>query len=564
MDEPAIEKAGTKPVAAALAQIAKIKDTKTLSAAVAALEPIGFDPLFDFGPTEDIADVTKMIAGIDQHGITLPDRDYYLKDDDTSKAMRAAYLEYAQALLVEAGHKADAAKNEAAQLLALETELAKVSKDKVAMRDPKGTYNKIDRAGVTKAMPHFDWDGFFKAVGVPDLKDITVSAPDYLAGLDKQLVATPPAVWRNYLVVAVLGRGSSLLTKKLEDIHFKLSQKLEGAAEQKPRWKRCIAQTDTGLSESLGQIFVRDRFPGASKSAAEEEVRALLAAMSDNLSGLDWMDSATKLKAREKVAAMTYQIGYPAKWRTYSFKISPTTFAANVMAARRAESARQLGKIGKPVDPDEWVMTVPRVNAYNNPVHNQIVFPAGILQTPFYQVDHGVAVNLGAIGMVIGHEITHGFDDQGAQFDAKGNLSNWWQPETEKRFKERTQCVIDQYSQYEAGGSKVNGALTVGENIADIGGIKLALAAYRSLRASSPDTLVAEGFTEDQQFFLSFGQVWCEKLRPEYESLLVQTNPHSPARWRVNGALTDSPEFAKAFSCKIGAKLRPAHVCTVW
>jgi putative endopeptidase len=564
MDEAAAERAGRKPIAPQLAQIAKVKDAKSLSAAISALQPVGLNPLFNFGPTEDVADVTKMIGSLDQAGLTLPDRDYYLKDDDASKAMRAALTEYTTAMLVEAGHAPDAAKKEAGELLALETEIAKVSKDKVAMRDPKGTYNKIDRAGVAKAMPHFDWDGFFKAIGQPGLVDITTSAPEFLVGVDKLLVSTPAAVWRNYLTVGVLGKSADALTKRLQDIAFALEQKLSGAKEQKVRWKRCVASTDGALGESLGQIFVRDRFPGASKSAAEEQVRAIVEAMNQNIDTLPWMDATTKTKAKAKAAAMAYHIGYPATWKTYAFKIDPKTYAANLQAARREHLARQYAKIGKPVDRTEWDMTPPTVNAYYNPVHNKMVFPAGILQTPFYQVDHSIAVNLGGIGMVIGHELTHGFDDQGAQFDAVGNLVNWWQPETEKQFKQRTQCVIDQYSKYPAGGATVNGGLTAGENIADIGGVKLALAAYRSLRAKAADTTIADGFTEDQQFFLSFGQTWCSKARPEYEAKLVATDPHSPPRWRVNGALADTPDFAKAFRCKLGATLRPKNACVVW
>ncbi len=564
MDEPAVEKLGTKPIAPLVAQIAKIKDAKSLSAVITTLSGHGMNPLFAFYETVDSGDATKMIAGIDQSGLTLPDRDYYLNNDDAAKEMRTAFLDYATSMLVEVGHKPDVAKREAADLLTLETEIAKVSKDKVAMRDPKGTYNKTDRAGVKKAMPHFDWDAFLKAHDLASFVDITVSAPDFLTGVDKLLTSTPAATWRNFVTLSLLGNTSAILTSRLEAIAFKLRQKIEGAAEQKARWKRCVAQTDRALGESLGQIFVRDRFPGASKTMIEEQVRAIVTAMRTNLDGLVWMDPTTRAKAQEKLAAMAYHLGYPEKWKTYAFKIDSKTFAANVLAARKEARARDLAKIGKPVDRNEWGMTTPTVNAYYDPSQNKMVFPAGILQTPFYQVDHGVAVNLGAIGMVIGHELTHGFDDQGAQYDAVGNLKNWWQPETEQRFKDRTRCVVDQYSKYPAGGRTVNGALTAGENIADIGGLKLALAAYRGLRATATDTLVADGFTEDQQFFLGFAQTWCDKLRPEYEASLVLTDPHSPAQWRVNGTLTATPEFGKAFSCKVGAKLRPANACVVW
>jgi len=277
------------------------------------------------------------------------------------------------------------------------------------------------------------------------------------------------------------------------------------------------------------------------------------------------MDAATKAKAKAKLDAMTFQTGYPKRWRNYSFALDAKNYGANAIAARKAEHARQLAKIGKPVDKDDWQMSTPMVNAYYDPQLNGMVFPAGILQPPFFSVDASVQSNLGAIGVVMGHELTHGFDDQGAQYDAIGNLTNWWAPETEKQFKQRTRCVIDQYSQYEvSGNTKLNGANTVGENIADIGGVKLALAAYRQLRAAAPDTIVADGFTEDQQFFLGFGQSWCAKMRPEYEQLLATVDVHSPAKWRVDGAVTATPDFARAFRCKKGAKMRPVNACVVW
>ncbi|HEY5945223.1 MAG TPA: M13 family metallopeptidase, partial [Kofleriaceae bacterium] len=523
MDEAAIDKAGIKAVQPLLASINRIKDAKSLSAAVATLQAAGVNALFSFGPTEDSGDATRVIAGIDQGGIGVPDRDYYLVDNDQNKAVRTAYADYLTTLLVEAGHKADKAKQEAADIMALETEIAKVSKDKVARRDPKGTYNKIDREGVAKAMPHFEWDGFWKTLGLAKNKDVTVTSPEFLTGVDPLLTKTKPETWRNYLTAHTLNQTASFLTKKIEDARFKYSQALTGQPEQRARWKRCVGQTDAGLGDLLAQVFVRDRFAGASKTAAEEQVQAITKAMQANLEVLPWMDATTKTKAREKLAAMAYYIGYPNKWREYKFKVDPKAWGANGIAASKAETARQLAKIGKPVDRDDWGMTAPTVNAYYSPNQNKMVFPAGVLQPPFYSVDASVAVNLGAMGMVVGHELTHGFDDQGAQFDAQGNMKNWWQPETEKQFKQRTQCVIDQYKKY-----GLNGENTVGENIADIGGIKLSMAAYRSLRSSAPDTTVADGFTEDQQFFLSFGQAWCAKLRPEYEKMLITVDPHSP------------------------------------
>ena len=326
--------------------------------------------------------------------------------------------------LVTAGYKADDATKLAAEILALETEIAKVHKDRVAMRDPVGTYNKIDRAGVAKAMPHFGWDKYWAAMGVKS-NEVTVSAPEFLSGLDALLVSTKPELWRAYLASYVVRATSPLLTKELDEASFAFSQNFSGQKQQEPRWKRCVRRTDRALGELLGQIFVRDRFPGDSKKAAEEQVGAIVTAMNDNLSTLPWMDPTTKAKAIEKLKAVAYQIGYPKKWRNYTFKVDKNTFFADSIAAAKFETARDFAKIGKPVDKDEWGMTPPTVNAYYNPSLNQMVFPAGILQPPFYSIDASIPVNLGGMGVVVGHELTHGFDDQGAQYDAQGNLKSW-------------------------------------------------------------------------------------------------------------------------------------------
>jgi putative endopeptidase len=559
MDEAAIDKAGIKPVRPLLAQINRVKDARTLSAAVAALQAAGVNALFSFGPVEDSADATRMIAGIDQGGIGLPDRDYYLVDDDQNQKLRAAYSELVTTLLVAAGHKPAAAKQEAADIIALETEIAKVSKDKVARRDPKGTYNKIDRAGVAKAMPSFQWDSFWKKVGLASNQDVTVTSPAFLTGVDALITKTKPEVWRNYLTVHTLNQLGAYLSKDIEDARFKLSQALTGQPEQRARWKRCIDHTDAALGDLLGQVFVRDRFAGASKAAAEDQVKAITAAMQVNLDALPWMDPTTKTRARDKLAALASYIGYPSKWKQYKFAVNPKTFGANALAGRKAETNRLLAKIGKPVDREDWGFSAQIVNAFYNPSQNKMMFPAGILQPPFYSVDFAIPVNLGGMGMVVGHELTHGFDDQGSQYDAQGNMKNWWQPETENQFKQRTQCVVEQYSKY-----GLNGANTLGENIADIGGIKLALAAYRSLRSSAPETVVADGFTEDQQFFLAVGQLWCSKMRPEFEKMLITVDVHSPPKWRVNGSVSATPDFAKAFRCKVGSKMRPQNQCVVW
>lgn len=563
MNERAIEAAGLAALRPLLAPIDRVKDARSLTLAIAMLDASGIATLFVLTPAQDSVDARRVIANIDQGGLGLPDRDYYLSDDEQTRAVRAAYQTYVESVFAVLGRKT--AKQEAANVIALEAEIAKVSKDKVARRDPRGTYHKIDRAGVARAMPRFDWDVYWSTIGLEGVKDVTVTSPELLAGLDKLLGSVKPEIWRSYLTFHATSSVAALFTRQLEEALFKFTSALTGQPEMSPRWKRCVDHTVGALGDLVGQMFVRDRFGGASKAAAEQQVHAIVAAMTSNLEVLPWMDPATRTKARAKLHAMTYQIGYPRKWKSYSFKLDPRTWAANALAARKAERARRLAKIGKPVDKDDWLMIAPQVDAYYEAQLNGMVFPAGILQPPFYSVEASTPVNLGGMGVVVGHELTHGFDDQGAQYDALGNLVNWWEPDTEQQFKRRTQCVIDQYSNYEvSGGIKVNGANTVGENIADIGGVKLAFAAYRQLSSSAMTAIVADGFTEDQQFFLGFGQAWCAKMRPDFEKLLVSVDVHSPPRWRVNGALSATPEFGKAFRCKTGSTMVPAKQCVVW
>ena len=565
MDEAAIDRIGLRAVAPLLTAANSVKDMPSLAVAVGTLHAFGVQALFELGPAQDSADARNVIANIDQGGIGLPDRDYYLKDDDQSAKIRNAYRNYVAQMLVDAGRSKTAATAAAAAIVALETDIAKVSKDKVARRDPKGTYNKIDRDGVAKAMSHFDWNRFWSRVGLPDVRSITVTSPEFLVGVDALVARTPIAVWRDYLTASVLCATAAYISTAMEKQRFEFSSVLTGTPQQEPRWKRCAQQTNRALGDLLGQVFVRDRFAGTSKAGAEQEVRAIVAAMTKNLADLQWMDATTKAHALTKLQAMTYQIGYPKKWRSYPFPLDPKTWGANALAANAAERARQLAKIEKPVDRDDWDISTPTVNAYYDPQLNGMVFPAGILQPPFFSTDASIAVNFGGIGVIVGHEITHGFDDQGAQYDAQGNLKDWWQPKTQQQFVDRTRCVIDQYSKYQiAGGAAINGANTVGENIADIGGVKLALAGYRALRSGARNQTVADGFSEDQQFFLGFGQSWCAKVRPDYEKLLSTVDVHSPPRWRVNGSLAATPEFAKAFHCKAGAKMAPASPCVVW
>jgi putative endopeptidase len=564
MDLPTRTKLGLSPIQSQLSKVSSIHDLKSLVAALAWFHANAFDAVIPTGSAPDGVDANKMVLQIAQGGLGLRDRDYYVKEDDHIKKVRDAYKDYTIAMLVDAGRKPDQAAKQFDKIWELETAIAKVSKDKVELRDPKGTYNKIDRAGVQKLMPHVDWNAFLKEMGIPSVNDIVATSPDFLSGLDALLASTPIDVWKDYLTATVMRANADRLTPAIEDQRFAFVAKITGQQENDPQWKRCAAATDGGLGDLLGQAFVKDKFGGKSKEAAEEEIHAIRDAMKANLGSLVWMDAETKAKALAKLDAMTYQIGYPNKWKTYTFKVDKKTYAANTIAARNFENKRDLDKIGKPRDRDDWEMTPPTVNAYYSPTLNGMVFPAGILQPPFYSIDSSIPVNLGGMGMVVGHELTHGFDDQGSQFDAAGNLKDWWQPETEKQFKQRTKCVIDTYSSYKTEGMNLNGANTVGENIADIGGIKLALAAYRTLRAPAPDTVVADGFNEDQQFFLGFGQAWCSKSRADFAKMLVQQDEHSPSEWRVNGALSATPEFSRVWGCKVGSRMRPANACVVW
>jgi predicted metalloendopeptidase len=549
MDEAAAEKAGTAPLKPLFAVIDKVKDGKTLDAAIIELQKRSIFPLFNISSQQDFKDATLVIAAIDQDGLGLPDRDYYLDDDAKTKDIRAFYRGHVERMFTLAGDKPAAAKKAVDDVMRIETEVARIAQDKVARRDPYKIYNKVDRKGLADAAKTFPWDAYFKALGFSDIKDVTVNSVPYYAGLDALLAKEKPAAWKSYLRWTVLAAEGSRLGKAFVDERFALKQKLTGQAELEPRWKRCVQSTDRSLGELLAQQYVKAKFDAASKEAADNLLGSIRGAMNAELGGLGWMDPATRAAAQDKLAHMNRKIGYPVRWKTYDFDVRPGAFAENSITS----------------DGDEWQMTPPTVNAYYDPSLNEMVFPAGILQPPFFDKGFSNAVNFGATGATMGHELTHGFDDEGSQFDGAGNLRNWWSEQTAKLFKDQTKCVIDQYSGYEAvPGVKLNGELTAGENIADIGGLKLALAAFREREKGEPVRVVADGYTEEQLFFLAYGQSWCEKERPEYLELAAKTNPHSPPHYRVNGVVSDVPDFAAAFGCKDGAPMRPAKVCAVW
>jgi putative endopeptidase len=565
MDEASVDKAGVQPIRALLDRAASVRDVKSLSAVVTELHAVGITPLFDTSPTQDADDATRWIANLDQNGLGLPDRDYYLREDEASKKLLATYREHVARMLVLTGVPEKSASAAASDVLALETEIAKISKTKVERRDPKTMFNRLNRAGVAKALPAFDWDGYWKGIGFPAIQEISVTAPKFFEGLQALLTTTKPAVWQSYLKWQIVHDTASLLAKPFVDERFRMQQALTGQPELPPRWRRCVHATDESLGDLLAQPYVKDHFPGDSKQSAQTMVSAISAAMGSDLDALPWMDAETRARAHEKLASLAYLVGYPEKWKAYDFPVDTKSYAKNALHSRNYELKRALAKVGKTVDRTEWQMSAPTVNAYYDPQRNQMVFPAGIMQPPFYGINQGLPVNAGAIGMVVGHELTHGFDDEGSQFDAKGNLASWWTASASERFKARISCVEKQYSAYEAlPGLHVNGALTLGENIADNGGLKLAFEAYRALRKDAKEAVVADGMSEDQQFFLGFAQGWCSVYRPDFERMVVQTNPHSPPRFRVRGPLTNMPQFGEAFSCKVGSPMRPQNTCSVW
>ncbi len=564
MNEAAVEKRGLKSIAPLLVKARALRSAKDVTPLLVELHRRKIWALFDVSAEQDFKDATRYLTYLDQNGLGLPDRDYYLKDDDKSKELRAKYLAHVEAMLALSGMPKAQAKAAAQDVMSIETELAKVSKTRVERRDPQGLYNKLERDELNTLSPGLDWSAYFKGIGLADITDLNVTSKPFFKGMAELVGKVPVAKWRNYFAWHVLNGTAELLGKKFVDENFKMAQALTGQKEIRARWKRCVDSTDEAMGELLAQPFVELRFGGESKAAAETLVHAVGDAFAAELGTLDWMDDATRKAAREKREAMAFLIGFPDKWKTYDFVVSADDYAGNALRGRAFDQARKLARIGKPVDRGEWEMTPPTVNAYYNPLKNQMVFPAGILQPPFYDVKASIPVNLGAMGMVVGHELTHGFDDQGSQFDKNGNLQKWWSDAVRERFDGKTACVAKEYSSFETiPGVKLNGKLTLGENIADLGGAKLAFHAYRDLTKGKKEG-IADGFTEDQQFFLSVGQVWCSRQRDEWARMAAQIDPHSAPKWRVNGSLSNLPEFAEAFECKAGTPMNPSNKCAVW
>jgi putative endopeptidase len=567
MDEAAIEKAGAKPLAPWLKKIDGVKDKKTLLAVLVEMHASGMFPVWNVDSEQDLKEATVVVAWLDQSGLGLPDRDYYTVDNDKMKDIRAKYVAHVERMLVLSGMKPAQAKKAAADVMELETALAKMQMTKVERRSPENLYHKVTLDELAKDAPGIDWKAYFGGVGADVSGYLIVTSPTYIKGAVELFTKSSPVTVRAYLRWHLVRAAAPQLSKAFVDESFALTQVLTGQPELEPRWKRCVGLTERLLGEDLGQEYVKVAFSGEAKQHAEGLMLAVKAAFAENLAKVDWMDDATRTAARQKLDMMVYKIGYPVKWRVYDFQVTPDSHAGNVNAGSRFAMSYRMGKIGKPVDRDEWHMTPSTVNAYYNPVLNEMVFPAGILQPPFFAAGAAIAVNAGAIGMVMGHELTHGFDDEGSKFAGDGNLKPWWPDNARKAFDERTQCVVKKYEKYEPlPGEHLNGQLTLGENIADLGGVKLAFFAYRSLRAGAGEVWVADGLSEDQMFFVAAGQAWCTKRREEDERRRLTVDPHSMPKYRVNGSLSNLPEFHQAFKCKAGQKMVPApeQMCKVW
>ncbi len=576
MDEAAIERTAAEPLAALLAEIAGVEDAASLLAVTGKLHRHQVRALFGTRALPDFKDPDLNIAFFFQGGLGMPDRDYYLAEDEKKRQLMADYEQHVAHMLSLLGEPAEQAAAGAARIVAFETRLAGASRPRAAMRIPEKLYNKIDVSGLKQLTPKLPWDAYLAATGYPDVAGASIATPEFFEALEVAVGDTDPAVLRSYLRWHLVNSAADTLSSAFVDADFEFyGGKLQGQQEMQPRWKRCVAATEDALGEAVGQLYVERQFAGSSKEVALEMIHDIEAAFENNLPQLSWMDEVTRGRAIKKAQAVGNKVGYPDTWRDYSpVKVTRGSHFANVMAARGFDFDRDARKVGQPVDRQEWRMTPQMVNAYYTPLQNEIVFPAGILQPPFFHRDFPAAMNYGAIGAVIGHELSHGFDDQGRKFDPRGQLREWWEPAASERFSEQAGCVDDLYSGYEIEPDvQVNGELTLGENIADIGGVKQAYAAFKSRQATEGDRLRAsgatdepavEGLTDDQLFFVAFGQVWCSLTTPEQARLRITTDTHAPSRFRVIGAVSNNRDFAEAFSCQAGTPMRPEKVCEVW
>jgi putative endopeptidase len=569
LDEAAVEKHGITPVESELQAIAHLKNAQELAPLIAELQLVhGQVILFNSGSMQDPDDSEQVIAQIDQGGLGLPDRDYYTKEDAKSKETRAKYLEHVQKVFELVGENEEIAKKDAATVMRLETALAKASMTRVDRRDPYKLKHKMKVQELEGLAPKFDWTAFYREAKYPQFQILNVNSPDFFKEVNALLASEPLDDWKTYLRFHVVDSASPYLSSKFVDENFAFYRKyLRGVKEQQPRWKRCVSYTDHNLDDALGQAYVAKVFSPALRESTLGMVRRIENAMAMRIEQLDWMSPQTKEQALLKLRGIRNKIGYPDKWRDYSsIKLARDDFAGNVQRASAFESHRQINKVGKSVDHGEWEIPPPTVDAYYNPQMNDINFPAGVLQPPLYDAKMDDAPNYGDTGGTIGHELTHGFDDEGSQYDAKGNLRNWWTKEDREKFDMRTKCVEDQYAGYiVVDDIHINSQLTLGEDVADLGGEILAYMAWQDA-TKDKDLKPIDGLTPEQRFFIGFAQWDCSNERPEDLRVRAATDPHSPSPYRVNGVVVNMPEFRKAFGCKAGQPMTksPEKICKVW
>jgi putative endopeptidase len=570
MDEKTVESLGAKPLAPYFGKIDAIKTKEDLIKHIAYMQQNGMNALFAFGSAPDLHDANQTIPNVDQGGLTLPDRDYYIKEDAKSVETRQKYLEHVQKMFELLGDKPDVAAAEAKTVLGVETGLAKVSMDRVSRRDPKNRDHRMKVAALQQIGPNFTFTSYFAATGAPKFDSLNVGNPDFFKAVNAQIESVQLADWKTYLRWKTLRATANELSSAFVDENFNFNgMYMGGAKELEARWKRCTRATDADLGEALGRLYVEKTFGADGKERSLKMIRAIEAEMGKDIDSLDWMSEDTKKEAHKKLASIVNNIGYPDKWRDYStVEVKRNDYLGNDIRATMFEVKRNYNKIDKPTDKKEWGMTPPTVNAYYRGAMNDINFPAGILQPPFFSRSVDDAVNFGGIGVVIGHELTHGFDDQGRKFDAVGNLRDWWTEKDGKEFETRANCIADQYSNYVAvkddkGEVKLNGKLTLGENTADNGGLRLAYMALMSMLGDKVNEK-KDGFSAAQRFFIGYGQIWCQNQTEQIARQLAITDPHSPGQYRVNGVISNSPFFKEAFGCRAGDPMVRENTCRVW
>lgn len=552
MDSVRIEKAGVAPISSILINISRINNKKDLYNMISFFHLKIANPYFNFGGEADAQNSKMVIGWLVQGGLGLPDRDYYVNTDARSVEVRERYQKYVRRMFVLAGTEYTEATKYAETIMRLEKQMAEASMTRVELRDPVKTFNKMSLAKLSEIAPNFDWENYFSAMGVKDPGDLNVAQPEFFKKISQMMKEVSLEDWKVYLKWNLINSSADYLSSNFVNEKFEFFGKfLNGSKELQPRWKRVLNNANTYLGEALGQLYVKDNFPPSSKERAQNIVKNLLSAMRERILALDWMGEDTKQQALKKLDAFGIKIGYPDKWMDYTkYNVTDDSYYANIMEGSDFLTKDNISKIGKPVDRTKWEMTPPTVNAYYQPLKNEIVFPAGILQPPFFDPNADDAINYGAMGAVIGHEITHGFDDQGRQFDADGNIKDWWTPEDTKKFNERAKVIIDQFNNYAPVDTfKINGTLTEGENIADLGGLSVALTALKKTDQFKNKEII-DGFTPEQRFFLAWSQIWRNNIRKENLMLRLKVDPHSPGKYRVNGPLSNIPDFIESFKIK--------------